>query len=447
MAARAAESPSGKVSEVFAEGRERPGAYDLLESGLVDPVALAIALGEATARRAGNQAFTLVAVDGSSIALVDRGACKDFGSLGALSDGGRGLKVISALGISPEGVPLGLFSQVWWARTQARKQSSKERRRRNRNRKVEEKETRYWLTAIEDACTHAQDTKARLWFQLDREGDNRNILLTLAESGHRFTVRGSWDRLIKATGNDKQYLRRRLEREAPGGQYMLEVSGGPHRTARSACLVVRWACVVLRLRDRRCKSERPLEVTAVWTHEEGTCPAGEKPLDWLLLTNATVHTFEKAQHVIWGYTQRWRIEEFHKTWKTGNCEVEQTQLRSQRAVCVWATLLAAVAIRIERLKLLSRTAPEQPASIELKPHEIRALILLKRQLRKRTEVIPDTMPTIGPATLWIAQLGGYMGKSSGAPGSITMGRGLDRLWPAAHLLKALEAEPGSGRDG
>jgi hypothetical protein len=42
MAAHAAESPSGKVWEVSAEGRERQGAYDLLESGLVDPVALAM---------------------------------------------------------------------------------------------------------------------------------------------------------------------------------------------------------------------------------------------------------------------------------------------------------------------------------------------------------------------------------------------------------------------
>jgi hypothetical protein len=190
MAARAAESPSGKVSEVFAEDRERQGAYDLLESGLVDPVALAIALGEATARRAANQAFTFVAVDGSSLALVDRGVCKDFGSLGALSEGGRGSKGISALGISPEGVPLGLFSQVWWARTQASKQSSKERRRRKRKRKVEDKETRYWLTALGDASARAQGKQARLWFQLDREGDNRNILLKLAESGHQFTVLG-----------------------------------------------------------------------------------------------------------------------------------------------------------------------------------------------------------------------------------------------------------------
>ncbi len=445
MAARAAESPSGKISQVFATDKERQGAYDLLESGLVNPVGLARALGEATARGAANEVFTFVSVDGSSIAVVDRGKRKDFGSLGAA--GGRGLKMVSALGITPQGVPLGLFSQVWWARGEPRRQSDKEKSKRNRKRKVQEKETRHYLKAIADSAARAQETASELWFQLDRGGDNRHILLKLSESGHRYTVRGSWDRLIEAPGGNKRYLRQWLDRKAPKGKYVLAVSGGPHRTARSACMLVRWAQVVLRLRNHRCKSERRLEVTAVWTREEGTCPPGEKPLNWVLLTNVVVRTFEEAQYVIFGYTQRWRIEEFHKTWKTGSCEVEQTQLRTQRAVCVWGTILAAVAVRIERLKLLSRTAPEQPASIELKPLEIRALILLKRQIKKRTEVIPDTMPTIGQATLWIAQLGGYMRQSDGSPpGAITIGRGLKQLRVAAKLLKAIEAERDSAID-
>ncbi|MDI1429689.1 hypothetical protein [Polyangium sorediatum] len=29
-----------------------------------------------------------------------------------------------------------------------------------------------------------------------------------------------------------------------------------------------------------------------------------------------------------GYTQRWRIEAFHRTWKQGGCNVEETQLQT-----------------------------------------------------------------------------------------------------------------------
>jgi hypothetical protein len=57
-------------------------------------------------------------------------------------------------------------------------------------------------------------------------------------------------------------------------------------------------------------------------------------------------------------------------------------------------LLAAVASRVERLKHLARETPDAPASVELSPAEIGATLLLKRQHKKRTETVPDSMPTI-----------------------------------------------------
>ena len=51
----------------------------------------------------------------------------------------------------------------------------------------------------------------------------------------------------------------------------------------------------------------------------------------MLLTNAPTGTLGEAQAVLRGYAMRWRIEEFHKTWKSGRCHVELTQLRSPSA--------------------------------------------------------------------------------------------------------------------
>jgi hypothetical protein len=440
MAARAAENPGGKISRVFCDDAERQGAYDFLESGHASAAALIKAMAAATAKRASEQSFAFVALDGSSITLTDRVGSKDFGSVGTLSAGARGLKVVNGLACNPNGAPLGLLSQVWWARTDASSQRPKTKCARNRKRKVEEKETKHWIEAIVQAAAHADDAEVRLWFQLDREGDNRHILSTLSKTTHWFTVRSSWDRLIEATGKDKQYLRQWLARQAPGGDYSLNVTEGPHRSARHARIDVRWGRVVLRLRDRWAKTERKLEVTAVWAREEGTCPPDEKPVDWLLLTNRRVDSLEDACFVVRGYTQRWRVEEFHKTWKSGACKVEQSQLRSCHAVVLWATILAAVAARIERLKILARTTPDKPATVEFSSHEIRALIVLMREIKKRNETIPDA-PTIGQATNWIARLGGYTGKSSGGPpGSITIRRGLEKLRPAAVVVAALEAQ-------
>jgi hypothetical protein len=199
---------------------------------------------------------------------------------------------------------------------------------------------------------------------------------------------------------------------------------------------MRVARVRLRLKVPNTRIVKTLDVTAVWTLECGTTPAGEKPLDWLLLTNASVRTVEDAMGVIRSYTIRWRIEDWHKAWKSGGCQVEQTQLRSKNAVIKWATILAAVATRIERLKFLARNEPEAPATIELSRYEIRALILLKREHKKRTETVPDGIPTIAQATRWIADLGGYTGRSSGGPpGSITIGRGFERVRIAAQVLE------------
>ena len=52
-------------------------------------------------------------------------------------------------------------------------------------------------------------------------------------------------------------------------------------------------------------------------------------------------------------------------------------------------------------------------------------------------VIPPGMPSIGLAVRWLADLGGYSHKKGGAPGAITIGRGLAHLAPAVEILEAL----------
>jgi Transposase Tn5 dimerisation domain len=115
------------------------------------------------------------------------------------------------------------------------------------------------------------------------------------------------------------------------------------------------------------------------------------------------------------------------------------QLRTIEGASTWATLLAAVAIRAERLKHLARNDPNAPASIELTPTEIEATILLKRRQKKRTESIPDGVPSIANAVLWIAELGSFAGKRGDQPGAVTIARGLDKVRTAAEIIEHLRA--------
>jgi len=154
----------------------------------------------------------------------------------------------------------------------------------------------------------------------------------------------------------------------------------------------------------------------------------EDRLDWMLFTNRPVTSLAEAKQIIASYCHRWRIEDFHKTWKSGVCRVEDTQLRKSDHVVRWGAMLAAVATRVERLKFLARTSPDEPATIGLTEMEIDALRAAKRaRFSTHNETITDEMPTIATAVLWIAQFGGFQGRGNAKPGSITLGRGLERL--------------------
>jgi hypothetical protein len=184
-----------------------------------------------------------------------------------------------------------------------------------------------------------------------------------------------------------------------------------------------------------------LRVNVVDVREVGTTPRGEKPLHWRLLTNASVKTMREVLAIVDGYTKRWRIEELHRVWKSGALRVEETQLRSASRVIKWAILAVVTAARIERLRVLARTRPDDSALAAFSAHELDALILMKRSHAKRTERIPDDIPTIAQAVRWLADLGGYAGhKSSGRPGAVTLRRGLEYIGPVALALEALKAQ-------
>lgn len=63
----------------------------------------------------------------------------------------------------------------------------------------------------------------------------------------------------------------------------------------------------------------------------------------------------------------------------------------------------------------------------------RSIVLRKPKGYQRGDI-----PPIGEVVRWAADLGGYVGKSSGGPpGTIVLGRGLYNLREAANLMEAL----------
>ena len=444
IATRVAQHPAGKVTEVFAHRpQEREAAYDFLENSAISADAIAEAHHRTTARRCVGLPFVFVAVDGSSLQFPDGKQAKGLGFIGSYKAGARGLKVLTAVAVSPEGVPLGVLGQAWWLRM-AKVTKAHEKR------DVKDKETRYWLEVPQQAqqvlATEAPGVEP--WFQYDREGDSWPVLLEAFErSLSRYTtVRASSNRCLALDpdGGDETKpggkLLETLLREQPEAFYTLEVSSGRGRTARKARMVLRFRDVTLKLCEK--KSERVHEVLmgVVWAREEGTTPAGEDPVDWLLLTSYPVESVQDACLVLFGYAQRWRIEEYHAALKDRGCVVEESQLRHEPNLRKWATILGAVAMRLLRLSYLGRKHPEQPAAVELTLAERKAIVLA-------CELdTPAEQLTIGEAVRALASLGGYVGRASGGPpGFLVLRRGLQQIRVLAQVLARSPPHASTGK--
>jgi len=432
---RLAQRPSGTVAEAIPDPAERQGAYDLFSNDALRAEQIMRSVAEATMRRCSAEERLFVAIDGSSLTLGDPSQTKPLGSVGKRRLPTRGVQTVTALGLHANGTPAGLLDVRIWARG-AKRKSSRFKRRRERD-----SEMKYVSEAVASVLKTLPAQQA--WFVIDRGGDDGVLLQDMQTRGARFTVRAAQNRIVEH-GGKRRKLFRVVRTSKPLASRVLQLPATPKRRARRAVVEIRAVRTTLLLPSQKGKRRTPFEVNVVDVREVGN---RRDRVHWTLLTNAPIESQADIDEVIQSYRWRWRIEEFHRAWKTGSCNVETIQLRSLEGVRKLATMLATVAVRAERLKQLARTNPDAPATIELSEVEIRALIIAKRRIKTRVETVPDGIPTIAQATLWIADLGGYAGhyKKGRQPGTVTIARGLNDLaiWTQARI--AFEAEQAKKR--
>ena len=203
-------------------------------------------------------------------------------------------------------------------------------------------------------------------------------------------------------------------------------------------MLVKAAKVTLSLFDEFTGKREPSTLWAVLAREEKQLHVPDEPVEWLLLTTVPVETFEQAAQVLFGYSQRWRIEDFHKAWKSGVCRVEDTQLRDRDAIIRWATVLASVAARIIRVTYLARENPDLAATVDFDKAEIDAILLGSKRTRHRL----GEVPTMGELVTLLARIGGFTGKASGGPpGALVLARGFQRIQLLAEVLKSNSLVP------
>lgn len=435
LGAEVARRPAGTVTQACGTSASREGAFRLLENASVPHATIARCIQQATLRRCRGQSSVFVAVDATSLKITDERQAKGLGPIGTVNRGARGIHAMTALAVSGDGRPLGIVAQKLWVR-------EGKSRRVEGGRPKHGGESTFWREVL-DACRCAFEEDVEdvtPWFQLDRGGDCWQVLSYASEHGLRLTVRATHDRyLIDAprlwAAVERAPIRIKTKVQVPakppvwrkrrvqGRQTMFLA---PARKPRCAQVAIRAATVTLRVKTP--EGLRPQSFNAVLLRETHRRP--QDRLEWMLLTTHPIRTRADVLAVVRGYTMRWRVEDFHRAWKSGHCNVEDTQLRSRDVLYKWVTLLAAVATRAQRLAHQARLTPDVPASTELSPLELEAL----KRLRKPRPTDPD-MPSLQLAVRWIAELGGYTGPWNGPPGPTVIGRGLYDLGVAARILE------------
>jgi len=430
IAGGVARQPGATVTGTQCTSAAREGAFRFLESDQVDTHEVAQAVYETGVLDSSTYEQVFVVVDQTDLTLVDRRGVRGLGPVcNRDSEVFGSMHVMNALALDPQGVPVGLVDQQWWNRPEERTPW-----RQRDPRPPQEREAWNWVRTIEAV----KDRMSRLapqtkpWFVMDRGADFHGTLVDAVESGTLVTIRSCHDRRIQRNGS-VQWLWKTLARQPVMGYVEVNVPASSGRCARVARLEIRF------LRTKARVSSRPHpevwgELSCVRIREVSPVPLNAEPIEWTLLSTYPIATFEDAKLVLRSYTLRWRIEELHRTWKSGACNVESSQLRSFEALRRWGTILAAVATRVERLKRLSREQPELDAREEFSREELDAAIMLSETKKFQ----PGDDLTLVQAVRLVAGIGGHMGrKGDGPPGSITIRRGLERVLPAATVMAAL----------
>ncbi len=340
----------------------------------------------------------------------------DLGQIGK----GFGLGYIcqNVLAVAAEtGDVLGLVDQILHCRDEVPKNETLTERRERKTR-----ESLLWLRGTEHL-----PADAKLIDVSDQGSDTFEFLEHEFHSGRRFVVRAHKVRKVyaghQAIGS-QHYLKEYALSLPELGQFTMDVQAQAGRKARKGAeFIVRGGPLLVCPPHAKSghHGDAPLPLYVVQITEVDP-PAGEKAIDWTLLTNEEVQTFHDAWRVAGWYERRWIVEEYHKSQKTG-CQVEDMQFTTTAQLEPAIALLSVVAVTLLNLRDASRRpdAKTRPATTILAPDYVDVLSLWRyRKIRKDL--------TVHDFFYALARLGGHQNrKSDHRPGWLVLWRGWTKL--------------------
>ena len=439
---RFSDAPESPINQACADWAETKAAYRFFQNESVEVGDIIAAHRRKTVGRAENHDTILALQDTSYFVYTNHPKTEGLGKM-SMKKGknvpkiySHGLVMHTCLAVTTEGLPLGLLDQKIFAREL---RSEKERRATPGRRlqdvlPVEEKESYRWLEAL--TTTTAAVTKTQVVTVCDREADLYDFFKLSDQLGACVLVRASQNRTVNRRSRyaekDVAKLWDYMHQQPTSGSYEIEI---PKRTKTKHCKVrmARTAVVSVKFgsfsmnpprNNPKHRAEKLSDIEMYAVHIlEAHPPEGEEPVEWMLLTNSPIATFDEACEKVRWYSLRWRIEMYFKVLKSG-FRVEACRLGNAERLARYLTVMSIVAWRLFMITLIARTDPTTSCTKFIAQHEWKVLYL---RTNRNTD-LPATPPTVGEVVIWIARLGGYLDrKSDGPPGTITLWRGWKRL--------------------
>jgi hypothetical protein len=329
------------------------------------------------------------------------------------------------------GETLGLVSQILHQRASVPKGETHKQSRERLDR-----ESRLWLQGVEQI---AETPNGSLCVDVsDSLSDTFEYLHYEVAHQRTFLVRARENRKLQETLQGQKYLFAAVRELESQGQREVHVGdalpkrgkkGRPARKGRKTQVEVSYAPVTIAPPGKKLGEYQrvPLKLWAVrvW---EANAPSGEKPLEWVLLTNRPIGSAKEAFELIDWYELRWVIEEYHKAMKTG-LDLESLQFTTREALEPTIAVLSAAATMLLRLRDAGRAADAdtRPATDVVDP------IYVETLHAHYGNTLLEAAPSVRKFYLRLARLGGHQNrKGDGMPGWLTLWRGWMKLQAMAN---------------